>query len=122
MDIQGKIIKFLDPVTGEGRNGTWKKQEFIIELPGDFPKKLCIASWNDKADLSSVKVGDEVKVYIDVESREYNGRWYTDVKAWKLETVSAVAAKKDDLSAPPDFSAPPPSPEDELSAEDDLPF
>jgi len=122
MDIQGKIIKFLDPVTGEGRNGTWKKQEFILELPGDFPKKLCIASWNDKADLGSVKEGDEVKVYIDVESREYNGRWYTDVKAWKLEKVGAATAPKDDLSAPPDFSAPPPSPDDEPTEEDDLPF
>lgn len=125
MDIQGKVIKFLDPVTGEGRNGTWKKQEFILELPGDFPKKVCIANWNDKADLSGVKEGDELKVYIDVESREYNGRWYTDVKAWKLERVGAApTAPAGDPGAPPDFSAPPPSPDDvpSESEEDDLPF
>jgi hypothetical protein len=121
MDIQGKIIKFLDPVTGEGRNGPWKKQEFILELPGDFPKKLCIANWNDKADISGLKEGDEVRVFIDVESREYNNRWYTDVKAWKLERVGTPEAPQTDSSAPPpDFSAPPPSSEDEPS--DDLPF
>jgi hypothetical protein len=121
MDIQGKIIKFLEPVTGEGRNGPWKKQEFILELPGDFPKKVCIANWNDKADLSGLKEGDEAKVFIDVESREYNGRWYTDVKAWKLEKVGTTEDTLQDTgSAPPDFIAPPPSAEDEPT--DDLPF
>jgi hypothetical protein len=122
MDIQGKIIQFLDPVTGEGRNGPWKKQEFVIELPGDFPKKLCITNWNDKADLAGLKEGDEVKVFVDVESREYNGRWYTDVKAWKLERVGAASEVPPDTTAgtPPDFTAPPPSPDDEPT--DDLPF
>ena len=121
MDIQGKIIKFMEPVTGEGRNGTWKKQEFILELPGEFSKKICIANWNDKADLSGLKEGDEVKVFFDVESREYNGRWYTDVKAWKLERVGATAGPSAaDPGAPPDFSAPPPSLDDEPT--DDLPF
>ena len=124
MDIQGKIIRFLDPVTGEGRNGPWKKQEFIIEMPGDFPKKLCVANWNDKADLAGLKEGDEVKVFIDVESREYNGRWYTDVKAWKLEKMGASpdAPQEGTAAAPPDFSAPPPSLDDAPSEEDDLPF
>jgi hypothetical protein len=122
MDIQGKIIKFLDPVTGEGRNGPWKKQEFILELPGDFPKKVCIANWNDKADLAGLQEGDEVRVFIDVESREYNGRWYTDVKAWRLEKISDEMSPpdKDSTAPPPDFSAPPPSADDEPT--DDLPF
>jgi len=125
MDIQGKIIKFLEPVNGQGKNGPWKKQEFILELPGDFPRKLCVANWNDKADLAGLKEGDEVKAYIDVESREYNGRWYTDVKIWKLERAGDATAgmsSSNNMGAPPSFNAPPPSADDELSTEDDLPF
>jgi len=122
MDLTGKLLTILAPVSGEGRNGTWKKQEFILEIPGDFPKKLCIANWNDKADLGSYKEGETVKVYFDVESREYNGKWYTDVKVWKMERpegASAAGNKDDALPAPPDYQAPPPSEADEV---DDLPF
>lgn len=84
MDISGKIIQFLQLQTGQGKNGTWKKQEFILETGDTYPKKVCIAVWGDKIDMGSFKTGDMVDVSFDVESREYNGRWYTDVKAWKL--------------------------------------
>jgi hypothetical protein len=84
MDISGKIVQFLQAQTGQGKNGPWKKQEFIIETGDTYPKKICIAVWGDKIDLASFKPGDTVDVSFDVESREYNGRWYTDVKAWKV--------------------------------------
>ena len=122
MDIQGTFIKLLEPVTGEGKNGPWKKQEFIIELPGDFPKKLCIANWNDKADLNGLKEGDTVKVFFDVESREFNSRWYTDAKAWKLEKVGGSAGSKNNEVSndlPPDM---PSSFSLDDEPGDDLPF
>ena len=84
MDISGKIVQFLPAQTGQGKNGPWKKQEFILETGDTYPKKICIAVWGDKIDLASFKPGDTVDVSFDVESREYNGRWYTDVKAWKV--------------------------------------
>jgi hypothetical protein len=84
MDISGKIVQFLPAQTGQGKNGPWKKQEFILETGDTYPKKICIAVWGDKIDLSSFKPGDTIDVSFDVESREYNGRWYTDVKAWKV--------------------------------------
>src|SRR5688500_10653321 len=84
MDISGKIIQFLPAQTGQGKNGPWKKQEFILETGDTYPKKICIAVWGDKIDLGTFKPGDTVDVSFDVESREYNGRWYTDVKAWKV--------------------------------------
>lgn len=84
MDTSGKIIQFLPAQTGQGKNGPWKKQEFILETGDTYPKKICIAVWGDKIDLGSFKPGDTVDVSFDVESREYNGRWYTDVKAWKV--------------------------------------
>jgi len=118
MDIQGTFIKLLEPVTGEGKNGPWKKQEFIIELPGDFPKKLCIANWNDKADLSGLQEGDTVKVFFDVESREFNSRWYTDVKAWKVERESEGGDGPPRMPADEPFPEPP----DDADGDDGLPF
>lgn len=84
MDISGKIVSLLPLQTGQGKNGTWKKQEFILETGDTYPKKVCIAVWGDKIDMGPVKPGVAVTVSFDVESREFNGRWYTDVKAWKI--------------------------------------
>src|ERR1700712_832575 len=88
MDISGKILQLLPAQTGAGKNGQWKKQEFILETGDTYPKKVCIAVWGDKIDLASFKLGDSIDVSFDVESREYNGKWYTDVKAWKVVTAS----------------------------------
>ena len=65
-------------------NGTWRKQEYILETDSKFPKKICFLVWGEKIDQFNINQDDEVEVSIDLESREYNGRWYTDVKAWRL--------------------------------------
>ena len=114
MDISGKIVQLLTAQTGQGKNGPWKKQEFILETTDAYPKKVCIAVWGDKIDMASFKPGDAVDVSFDVESREYNGKWYTDVKAWKVNT----ARNKDGDKAPP----PPSVPYDDTPQGDDLPF
>ncbi|MHA7131933.1 DUF3127 domain-containing protein [Algoriphagus namhaensis] len=86
MDLSGKIIQKLDEVGGTSKSGNaWRKQEFIIETGGQYPKKVCVALWGDKIDQFSLAVGDQVSLGIDVESREYNGRWYTEVKAYKVD-------------------------------------
>ncbi|MEN8226266.1 MAG: DUF3127 domain-containing protein [Bacteroidota bacterium] len=84
-EIKGKIIKIIDPVKGEGKNGPWKKQEFIFETEGQYPKKVCIANWNDKVSADDLKMGEEYTVSINIESRDYNDRWYTEIKMWKVE-------------------------------------
>ena len=95
MEITGKLIQLLAPQTGTGKNGTWKKQEFVIETGDAYPKKVCIAAWGDKIDMSKFGVGQSLKVSFDVESREYNGKWYTDVKAWNVQ--GGEAPKQDDF-------------------------
>jgi hypothetical protein len=85
MEIQGTIHSLLPEVNGQGRNGnTWRKREFILETEGQYPKKVCISVWGDKIDQFPLREGSKVQAAIDVESREYNGRWYTEVKAWKV--------------------------------------
>ncbi len=85
MEITGAIIQILPPQTGQGKNGPWKKQEFVIETTESYPKKVCIAAWGDKIEINKLKIGIRVKIQFDIESREYNGKWYTDLKAYKLE-------------------------------------
>jgi Protein of unknown function (DUF3127). len=112
MDISGKILQLLPVQTGQGRNGTWKKQEFILETGDTYPKKVCIAVWGDKVDMSSLQPGDMVDVSFDVESREFNGRWYTDVKAWKVNKKGNTGAN---TGLPEQVDIPP-------AGDDDLPF
>jgi len=93
IEITGKIVNILPQVTGEGKNGPWKKQEFIIETTDQYPKKVIFNVWGDKTGtIQTLSVGQDVKVSFNPESREYNGRWYTDLRAWRIETLSAGAA------------------------------
>jgi Domain of unknown function (DUF3127) len=89
MQLTAKLIQLLPLQTGTGKNGEWKKQDIIVETESQYPKKVCISIWGDKINTSQLKVGNQLKVDFDVESREYNGRWYTDVKAWKIELAVA---------------------------------
>ncbi len=85
MELKGKVIQLLPLQTGMGKKGQWKKQEFIVETQSQYPKKVCLSAWGDKIDQFNVAAGDIVNISVDLESREYNGRWYTEARAWKLE-------------------------------------
>ncbi len=92
MQIEGTVTQLLEEVTGEGKNGTWRKQEFILETGGKYPKQVCIVMWGDSIDQFALSQGQVITAHLDVASREYNGRWYTDVKAWKVESGTAAPA------------------------------
>lgn len=86
MELSGKIIQKLPEVGGTSKSGnSWKKQEYILETPGQYAKKVCVSVWGDKIDQFAISEGENVTMSIDVESREYNGRWYTEVKAFKVD-------------------------------------
>ncbi len=120
MNITGKLIKILEPVTGEGKFGQWRKQNFVIETDDEYPKKICFTAWGDKVDFSSLTESDTVKVFFDIESREFKENWYTDLKAWKAEVVQPGNKES--------FPQPPPVGEDDIPPDfteengDDLPF
>lgn len=84
MNLKGKVIQVLPVETGAGKNGEWKKQSIILETEGQYPKKVCLSLWGDK--VESVQNGYTVDVSFDAESREYNGRWYTELRIWKVDT------------------------------------
>ena len=89
LKITGIVKKLLEEKSGESQNGPWRNQEFILETEGNYPKQICIVQWGDNIDAFSVQVEERVTVSIDIASREYNERWYTDVKAWKVERDGA---------------------------------
>ncbi|WP_143959223.1 DUF3127 domain-containing protein [Litoribacter populi] len=92
MEISGKIIQVLPEQGGTGRNGAWRKQDYILETTGQYPKKVCITVWGDKIDQFGMQENMDVTAGIEVESREYNGKWYTDVKAWKVDKQGGQSA------------------------------
>ncbi|PZR29635.1 MAG: hypothetical protein DI535_02440 [Citrobacter freundii] len=117
MELTAKLVQLLPLQTGSGKNGEWKKQDIIVETGGQYPKKVCISIWGDKINTGVLQVGKTLNISFDVESREYNGRWYTDVKAWKIEAApagggAAPAGQNDDDVHNTTFS----------SSDDDLPF
>ena len=126
MDITGKIIHTLEEQSGEGKNGKqWRKRDYVIETSGEYPKKVCFTLWGERIDQYKLQDGEEVKADIEIESREYNGKWYTNIKAWKLEKTSGITAA-DGIDAPApaalDDAPPPPTVNNEAEQEDDLPF
>lgn len=84
MDISGKVIKILPLQSGEGKNGRWQKQEFVIEVPGQFPKKVCLSLWGEKVTQFPLTEGQQLTLSFDLESREFNNRWYTEARVWKV--------------------------------------
>ena len=85
MQLTVKLIQVLPLQTGTGKNGDWKKQDIIVESDGKYPKKICISIWGDKINESQLLIGNNLIIDYDMESREFNGKWYTDVKALKIE-------------------------------------
>jgi len=96
MQLTAKLIQLLPLQTGTGKNGQWKKQDIIVETETTYPKKICVSVWGDKIDAKLLQPGNQLKIDFDVESREYNGRWYTDVKAWKIEAVGVAPVASGD--------------------------
>ena len=121
MELTAKLIQLLPLQTGTGKNGQWKKQDIIVETDGQYPKKICVSIWGDKINESLVKVGSQLNISFDVESREYNGKWYTDVKAWKMGSKKggAGAAVSDTNTSVNDM---PGTFEASSAGDDDLPF
>lgn len=85
MYIQGKVIQVFDVQTGESQRGTWKKREFILETYAKVPKKVCLVLKGESVDSIQINNGESLRVSIDIESREYKEKWYTEVRAWKTE-------------------------------------
>ena len=95
MEFTGRIIKALEPRGGvSSRTGNpWKMQDFVIEeTVGQFPKRMVFNVFGeDNLNRFNIQEGQELTISFDVNAREYNGRWFNDIRAWNV--VSAAAAQ-----------------------------
>ena len=86
MEIKGKIIVALPEMSGTSQAGrAWKKREYVLETQDTIPRKVHFDFFGDRADQYPLNVGDDITLSFDIESREYNGRWFTIIRGWKAE-------------------------------------
>jgi hypothetical protein len=91
MEIQGKITHILSTREGSGNKGAYTVYNYVLETGGQYPKPLAFEVFNTDYGL---QVGDTITAKINLESREYNGRWYTSVKAYKVDKQSGSKASE----------------------------
>jgi hypothetical protein len=141
MDLTGRVIAVLPPRSGvSNRTGNaWMTQEYVIEVPGQFPRKMMFNIFGeDRIKQYNIQMNEDITVQFDIDAREFNGRWYNDVRAYNIlrGQVPPVAGAPADApvaaspfppqAAAPQAAAAPFPPAQEPSAEggsaDDLPF
>ena len=139
MEIVGKIIQVLPLQSGtSSRTGnSWQVQSYVLETQEQYPRKVCFEIFGeDKIKNNPCNIDDLVTVSFDIESREFNGRWYTSIRAWRVQqgdmtsAQPAAAAPQPAATAAAPAAAPQPAPVAntqvfDASADDesgDLPF
>jgi len=117
MELKGRIVNILEVESGTSKAGKeWKKQGFVIDSGDQYNPNVCFSLFGDDkiAMLGNYSVGQEVTVSFNLSSREFNGRWYHNVDAWRIEAADNQG------------SVPPPTEEPKVEEfaknEDDLPF
>lgn len=126
MELAGKVIAVLEPRGGVSKSGNeWKVQEYVIETHDQYPRRMCFDVFGaDKIQQFNIQVGEELNVFFDIDAREWQGRWFNSIRAWKVERVSA-AQQMPPMDAPfPPMNAAPAVPVDFAASDekDDLPF
>lgn len=129
LELICKLESHLPEQTGTGKNGVWVRQDFIVETIDNYPKKVCMSAWGDMVKQSQgYTPGTTLKISFRLESREFNGRWYTDVRPWRMELAAATGAPATNGNAVPQSQSAPVAAmssdpmSDSGNANDDLPF
>ena len=133
MELTGKIIAVLPERGGISKAcNEWKIQEFVLETQEQYPRKMMFNVFGaDRLSQFNIQLGEVLTVSFDIDSREYNGRWYNDIRAWKVDrNVAAAPGAPVPPVAPAGAPVPPPmadpfsaAPQMSASNEaDDLPF
>lgn len=111
VELTGTIVQMLPYESGTSKAGKeWRKQVFILETQEQYPRKVAISLLNDNIDKFPLQAGKVVTANLDIESREWNGKWFTEVRAWQVTYPQAQPV-----------ATPAPAPAQPQAAED-LPF
>lgn len=126
MEVTGKIIQVLEPQSGVSKAGkNWTKRYYVLETQESYPRKIAFYAFGeDRVNQfdAIAKPGSSVRLSFDIECREYNGRWYTDIAGWKIEPLGGDVAAAAPAAPSYDNGIVPPPAVAPASSEDDLPF
>ena len=128
MEISGRIIAVLPEQGGVSKAGNeWKKQEYVLETHDQYPKKVCFQIFGaDRIAQAAIQPGEELTVSFDIDSREYQGRWYTSINAWKVDRPAVAQPQAAPAAAPATGAVTPTAPAapdfGPANPIDDLPF
>ena len=126
MEFEGVVYKIMPVTRGTSARGEWQRQDVVFDYNdgGQFSRKICVTFFNKESDVAKLREGETFLVSVNIESREYNGRWYTDIRAWKAEIAQTPAAQPAAPAASPFDAgvAVPPPPIVNNSAEEEFPF
>lgn len=126
MEFQGTVFKIMPESKGTSARGEWQRQEVIFEMQdGNYARKVAVTFFNKPTEVAGLNLGVMYNVSFNVESREYNDRWYTDIRAWRIMPADGAPAAAPVAAAPAQQSyTAPQAPSTPQSAEDvdDLPF
>lgn len=123
MEFEGTVYKIMPATKGTSARGEWQRQDVIFDYPdGTFSRKICVTFFNKPEDAARLREGETFNVGVNIESREYNGKWYTDIRAWRVQpkqaATTAAAAAPHDMPPIGQESTYAPAP----AEVDDLPF
>lgn len=133
MEMTGRITAVLEARGGtSARTGNaWKVQSYVLETMEQYPRHLCFEVFGeDKINTFNIQMGQELTVFFDVDAHEYQGRWYNQIRAWKVEAPQAtapaapqpIAADPFAQPAPQQSAAPAPTFDAAPDESSDLPF
>ena len=119
LSVKGKLSSKLSVESGTSKAGKeWKKQSFVVDTGAQYNPEICFQLFGEDkiAMLQHHNEGDQIEVSFNLSSREYNGKYFHNIDAWRIENIGAGATNETPLAEePPVFDAP-------ASEEDDLPF
>ena len=116
LSVKGKLSRKLSVESGTSKAGKeWKKQSFLIDTGAQYNPEICFQLFGDEkiAILNHHNEGDQVEVSFNLSSKEFNGRYFHNIDAWRIENLTKNGANE--IEEAPEFNAP-------ATEEDDLPF
>ena len=92
MEFEGTVYKIMPVTKGTSAPGDWQRQDVVFEMQdGPYTRKICVTFFNRPDDVARLKEGATYNVLVNIESREYNRRWYTAIRAWRIQPKQAEA-------------------------------
>lgn len=122
MEFVGKVLEILPAVSGQSARGTWERQTVVFEQANkQFGKEIAVTFMNKAQDVAQLRVGQSYTVSFDIESRKYMDKWYTDVRAWRVQPEQSQA-QPPVQDMPPFMEEPQTSYSAGAGVVDDIPF